>query len=57
MLERVASYWWVELLLGLFWVVIAVVVLTDRPFDDWAAEQWPPLLDGVLADDRLTERP
>jgi len=27
MLERVASYWWVELLLGLFWVVIAVVVL------------------------------
>jgi uncharacterized membrane protein HdeD (DUF308 family) len=27
MLERVASCWWVELLLGLFWVVIAVVVL------------------------------
>ena len=27
MLERVASYWWVELLLGLFWTVIAVVVL------------------------------
>ena len=27
MLERVASYWWVELLLGLFWLVIAVVVL------------------------------
>jgi uncharacterized membrane protein HdeD (DUF308 family) len=27
MLERVASYWWVELLLGLFWVVIAVMVL------------------------------
>ena len=27
MLERVASYWWVELLLGLFWMVIAVVVL------------------------------
>jgi uncharacterized membrane protein HdeD (DUF308 family) len=26
-LEQVASYWWVELLLGLFWVVIAVVVL------------------------------
>src|SRR5271157_3963731 len=26
-LERVASYWWVELLLGVFWVVIAVVVL------------------------------
>ena len=26
-LEKVASYWWVELLLGVFWVVIAVVVL------------------------------
>jgi uncharacterized membrane protein HdeD (DUF308 family) len=30
MLERVASYWCVELLLGLFWMVIAVVV---RKFD------------------------
>jgi uncharacterized membrane protein HdeD (DUF308 family) len=28
MLERVASYWWVELLLlGLFWMVIAIAVL------------------------------
>ena len=27
MLEGVASYWWVELLLGLLWMVIAVVVL------------------------------
>ncbi|MGZ6638762.1 MAG: hypothetical protein ACXVII_38640, partial [Solirubrobacteraceae bacterium] len=27
MLERVASYWWVELLLGVFWLVISVVVL------------------------------
>ena len=26
-LERVASYWWVELLLGVFWVVVAIVVL------------------------------
>lgn len=26
-LEKVASYWWVELLLGVFWVVIALVVL------------------------------
>jgi uncharacterized membrane protein HdeD (DUF308 family) len=26
-LEKVTSYWWVELLLGVFWVVIAVVVL------------------------------
>jgi uncharacterized membrane protein HdeD (DUF308 family) len=26
-LRKVASYWWVELLLGIFWVVIAVVVL------------------------------
>ncbi|MGP0048534.1 MAG: HdeD family acid-resistance protein [Solirubrobacteraceae bacterium] len=26
-LEKVASYWWVELLLGVFWVVISVVVL------------------------------
>jgi uncharacterized membrane protein HdeD (DUF308 family) len=25
--EKVASYWWVELLAGIFWVVIAVVVL------------------------------
>ena len=26
-LARIASYWWVELLLGVFWVVIAVVLL------------------------------
>ncbi|HLY49447.1 MAG TPA: DUF308 domain-containing protein [Solirubrobacteraceae bacterium] len=26
-LERVASYWWVELLVGVFWVAIALVVL------------------------------
>jgi uncharacterized membrane protein HdeD (DUF308 family) len=26
-LAAVASYWWVELLLGIFWVVIAIVVL------------------------------
>ena len=26
-LGKAASYWWVELLLGIFWVVIAVVVL------------------------------
>ena len=26
-LARVSSYWWLELLLGVFWVVIAVVVL------------------------------
>jgi uncharacterized membrane protein HdeD (DUF308 family) len=26
-LKRVASYWWVELLIGIFWVVIAIVVL------------------------------
>src|SRR5690348_4457055 len=25
--QRVASYWWVELLLGVFWVLISVVVL------------------------------
>src|SRR6476469_3280324 len=25
--EKVASYWWVELLLGVFWVVISIVVL------------------------------
>jgi uncharacterized membrane protein HdeD (DUF308 family) len=25
--EKVASYWWVELLLGVFWIVISVVVL------------------------------
>ena len=27
MLQRVASYWWVELLVGVFWIVIALVVL------------------------------
>ena len=27
MLERVASYWWVELLAGVFWLLISVVVL------------------------------
>jgi uncharacterized membrane protein HdeD (DUF308 family) len=27
MLQRVASYWWVELVVGVFWTVIAVVVL------------------------------
>ncbi len=26
-LAQVARYWWVELLLGVFWVVVAVVVL------------------------------
>ena len=25
--EKVASYWWIELLAGVFWVVIAIVVL------------------------------
>jgi uncharacterized membrane protein HdeD (DUF308 family) len=27
LLEQIASYWWVELLLGVLWVVIAVVIL------------------------------
>jgi uncharacterized membrane protein HdeD (DUF308 family) len=27
MLERIASYWWIELLIGVFWVVIALVIL------------------------------
>src|ERR1035438_396620 len=27
LLERIASYWWVELLIGVLWMVIAVVVL------------------------------
>ena len=27
LLQRIARYWWVELLVGVFWVVIAVVVL------------------------------
>jgi len=26
-MEKVASYWWVELLLGVFWAVISIVVL------------------------------
>ncbi len=27
LLEQIASYWWIELLIGIFWVVIALVVL------------------------------
>jgi uncharacterized membrane protein HdeD (DUF308 family) len=27
MLERIASYWWIELLIGIFWVAISLVVL------------------------------
>ena len=27
MLQKVTSYWWVELLVGVFWIVISVVVL------------------------------
>jgi uncharacterized membrane protein HdeD (DUF308 family) len=27
MLEKIASYWWVELLVGILWIVIAVVIL------------------------------
>ncbi len=27
LLDRIASYWWIELLVGVLWVVIAVVVL------------------------------
>jgi uncharacterized membrane protein HdeD (DUF308 family) len=27
MLERIASYWWIELLIGVVWVILAVVVL------------------------------
>jgi hypothetical protein len=26
-LQQLARYWWVELLLGVFWVVVALVVL------------------------------
>jgi len=29
LLERIASYWWVELLIGVLWIVIAVVVLNS----------------------------
>ncbi len=32
---------------------LAVVGLSDRPFGEWAAQQWPPLLDAVLADEAL----
>jgi hypothetical protein len=27
LLHQLARYWWVELLLGVFWVVVAIVVL------------------------------
>jgi uncharacterized membrane protein HdeD (DUF308 family) len=27
LLERIATYWWIELLVGIFWIVIALVVL------------------------------
>jgi CubicO group peptidase (beta-lactamase class C family) len=37
----------------MFWIdpaaQIGVVALTDRDFDTWAAEAWPPLSDAVLA--------
>ena len=29
---------------------LALVVLTDRDFDDWAKPLWPALADGVLAE-------
>ena len=38
---------------------VACAALTDRPFDDWAAEalmRWPELSDAVLADTELTEQ-
>ena len=28
---------------------VATVVLTDREYDDWALEAWPPFSDAVLA--------
>lgn len=27
MLEKVASYWWIELLIGIFWVAVSLVIL------------------------------
>jgi hypothetical protein len=28
---------------------LALIVLTDRPFGDWAAAAWPPLSDEVVS--------
>lgn len=38
------TFLWIDPLAGL-----ALVVLTDRPFGDWAAKAWPPLADEVIA--------
>ncbi|AHI00330.1 serine hydrolase domain-containing protein [Kutzneria viridogrisea] len=39
------TFLWVDPVAGL-----ACVALTDRPFDDWAVQVWPPFTDGVLAE-------
>lgn len=38
------TFFWVDPSAGL-----ALIVLTDRPFGDWAARSWPPFSDAVLA--------
>lgn len=42
---RSGTFLWVDPVAGL-----ALACLTDRPFGPWAAEAWPRLADGVLAD-------
>lgn len=39
------TFLWVDPVAG-----VAAVALTDRPFDTWALEVWPPFSDAVLAD-------
>ena len=41
---RAGTCWWVDPQWG-----GALAVLTDRPFDTWAAQRWPVLSDAVLA--------
>lgn len=42
---QAGTFLWVDPVAG-----IACVALTDRDFDTWAAEAWPPFSDGVLAE-------
>ena len=43
------TFLWVDPVAG-----VACVALTDRPFDQWARDLWPPFADAVLAEVRTT---
>ena len=42
---QAGTFVWIDPTLG-----VGCVVLTDRPFDDWARPLWPALSDGVAAE-------